>query len=111
MLKKGDALEIIGFGKSLKTTVNTMEMFHKTLDRVEAGDQAGVLIKNVKRDEIKRGMVAVKAGSVQPTRGLQTTVSFVQVLFGVYHLSEFVTALPSISRDKRLKMQIYSELL
>ena len=53
-----------------------MEMFHKTLDRVEAGDQAGILIKNVKRDEVKRGMVAVKAGTVQPTRGLLATVSY-----------------------------------
>ena len=65
----------MGFGKSVKTSVNSMEMFHKTLDRVEAGDQAGVLIKNVKRDEVKRGMIAVKAGTVQPTRGVLATVS------------------------------------
>lgn len=66
---------MIGFGKSVKTVVNTMEMFHKTLDRVEAGDQAGILVKNVKRDDIKRGMVAIKSGSAKPTRGLQATVS------------------------------------
>jgi len=75
VLKKGDPLEIIGFGKSVKTAVNSMEMFHKTLDRVEAGDQAGILIKNVKRDDIKRGMIAVKTGTVQPTRGVLATVS------------------------------------
>ena len=75
-MKKGDPLEICGYGKVFKTAVNTMEMFHKTLDRVEAGDQAGILVKNVKRDDLKRGMVAVKAGSVKPTRGLVSTVSF-----------------------------------
>ncbi|CAK8692826.1 unnamed protein product [Clavelina lepadiformis] len=73
-LKKGDALEISGFGKSMKTTVTSMEMFHKILDRVEAGDQAGLLIKNLKREDLRRGMVAVKSGTFKPTRGIVATI-------------------------------------
>uniref|UniRef100_H2ZEC1 Elongation factor Tu, mitochondrial n=1 Tax=Ciona savignyi TaxID=51511 RepID=H2ZEC1_CIOSA len=74
VLKKGENLDIIGFGKSLKCTVSSMEMFHKTLDRVEAGDQAGILSKGIKREDIRTGMVAVKAGSIKPTRSLIATV-------------------------------------
>nr|XP_009861134.1 elongation factor Tu, mitochondrial isoform X2 [Ciona intestinalis] len=74
VLKRGDSLDIIGFGKSLKCSISSMEMFHKTLDRVEAGDQAGVLSKGIKREEVRTGMVAVKAGSIKPTRSLNATV-------------------------------------
>ena len=49
-------------------------MFHKILDRVEAGDQAGLLIKNLKREDLRRGMVAVKSGTFKPTRGIVATV-------------------------------------
>jgi len=52
-----------------------MEMFHKTLDRAEAGDTCGILIKGAKREDLKRGMVAVKAGTLRPARSIMATVS------------------------------------
>lgn len=61
--KKGEPLEIIGFNKVTKTVANGIEMFHKTLDRAEAGDQLGILLRGIKREEIRRGMALVKPGT------------------------------------------------
>lgn len=74
VLKKGDNLDIYGFGKHVKSSITSMEMFHKTLDRAEAGDQAGLLVKGLKRNEVKRGMVGVVAGSQRPARSINATV-------------------------------------
>jgi len=49
-----------------KITVTSMEMFHKILDKVEAGDNAGLLLRGIKREEIKRGQVLAKPGSIKP---------------------------------------------
>nr|CAB3267379.1 elongation factor Tu, mitochondrial [Phallusia mammillata] len=70
VFKKGDAVEIIGYGSTLKATIAGMEMFHKTLERCEAGDSAGLLVKGVKREELRRGMVAVAAGQIRPARSI-----------------------------------------
>ncbi|CAF0931844.1 unnamed protein product [Brachionus calyciflorus] len=61
--KKGDPLEIIGYNKVVKTTANGIEMFHKILDQAEAGDQLGILLRGVKRDDVRRGMALIKPGS------------------------------------------------
>lgn len=61
--KKGDALEIIGYNKTIKTTANGIEMFHKILDQAEAGDQLGILLRGVKRDDVRRGMALIKPGT------------------------------------------------
>lgn len=63
LCKKGDALEIIGYNKSVKTTANGIEMFHKILDQAEAGDQLGILLRGVKRDDVRRGMALIKPGT------------------------------------------------
>ncbi|XP_067683498.1 elongation factor Tu, mitochondrial-like [Haliotis asinina] len=65
VIKKGDECELIGFDKVLKTTVTGIEMFHKNLDRSEAGDQVGALIRSIKRDDLKRGFVLAKPGTVK----------------------------------------------
>lgn len=52
------------YGKTLKTTVTGIEMFHKTLDRGEAGDNMGVLVRGLKREDVMKGMVAAKPTSV-----------------------------------------------
>lgn len=62
VIKKGDDAEIIGFNKKLKTTVTGIEMFRQLLDRGEAGDQMGCLLRGVKREDIRRGMVLSKPG-------------------------------------------------
>lgn len=74
VLKKGDTLDFFGFGKHVKASVTSMEMFHKTLDRAEAGDQAGLLVKGLKRTDVRRGMVGVLAGTQRPARSIQATV-------------------------------------
>ena len=65
-VKTGEDVEIIGFGKTLKTTVTGVEMFRKTLDNGQAGDNVGLLLRGVKKEDIERGMVVVKPGSMTP---------------------------------------------
>jgi len=63
----GDPVEIIGMGaEKLKSVCTGVEMFRKLLDEGEAGDNAGLLLRGIDKDEIRRGMVIVKPGTVQP---------------------------------------------
>jgi len=62
----GDEVEIVGVKETTKTTCTGVEMFRKLLDAGEAGDNIGVLLRGVKRDEIERGQVLAKPGSIQP---------------------------------------------
>src|SRR5919205_1142914 len=65
-LKAGERLEIVGIRATRETVATSMEMFRKTLDYVEAGDNAGVLLRGVDRKEIERGQVLAKPGSIKP---------------------------------------------
>lgn len=79
-LKKGEEIEIVGdFEKPFKTTVTGIEMFKKELDAAVAGDNAGILLRGVKRDEVHRGMVMAKPGTV---------TSHKKILASVYILSK-----------------------
>jgi len=63
----GDPVEIIGMGaEKLVSTITGIEMFRQILDRGEAGDNAGILLRGIAKEDIKRGMVIVKPGSVKP---------------------------------------------
>jgi elongation factor Tu len=62
----GDEVEIVGIKDTKKTTVTGVEMFRKLLDRGEAGDNVGALIRGVAREEVERGQVLAKPGSVNP---------------------------------------------
>lgn len=64
-VKKGQECEFIGYNKVMKSTVTGVEMFHQILEEAHAGDQLGALVRGVKRDDIKRGMVMCKPGSVK----------------------------------------------
>ncbi|NXD32378.1 EFTU factor, partial [Spelaeornis formosus] len=66
-ITKGAEIEIIGMGASFKTTLTGIEMFHKELDRGEAGDNMGALLRGVKREQIKRGMVIAAPSTIKPT--------------------------------------------
>ena len=67
--KKGDTVEIVGLRDEIRQTVITgTEMFHKELPQVEAGDNAGILLRGIDRDEVERGMVLAKPGSITPHR-------------------------------------------
>ncbi len=62
----GDELEIVGIKDTQKTTCTGVEMFRKLLDRGEAGDNVGVLLRGTKREEVERGQVLCKPGSIKP---------------------------------------------
>ncbi|NME72792.1 elongation factor Tu [Flammeovirga aprica] len=62
----GDAVEILGLGDKLTSTITGVEMFRKILDRGEAGDNVGILLRGIDKEQIKRGMVICKPGSVTP---------------------------------------------
>ena len=64
-LKQGEAVEIIRFGDVRETVATGLEMFHKTLDTTEAGDAVGILLRGVDREEVERGQVLVKPGSMR----------------------------------------------
>jgi len=66
IVKVGDEIEIIGIKPTTKTTVTGVEMFRKLLDQGEAGDNVGVLLRGTKREEVERGQVLAKPGSITP---------------------------------------------
>ena len=66
IVKVGDEVEIVGLKDTQKTTVTGVEMFRKLLDQGEAGDNVGVLLRGTKREEVERGQVVCKPGSVKP---------------------------------------------
>lgn len=66
-LKKGEEVEIVGFRKQpMKAVVTGIEMFKKELDQAQAGDNAGILLRGIKREDLQRGMVLAKPGSIKP---------------------------------------------
>jgi elongation factor Tu len=66
VIKTGDPVQILGLGADMASTVTGVEMFRKILDRGEAGDNAGLLLRGVDKEAIRRGMVICKPGSVKP---------------------------------------------
>ena len=67
-LRLGDTVEVVGLGPTVTSTAIGMETFGKSLESAEAGDNAAVLLRGVKRDEVRRGQVVALPGSVQPHR-------------------------------------------
>jgi len=74
VLKVGEEIEIVGIKDTVKTTVTGIEMFNKSLQEGMAGDNAGILIRGVKKDDITRGQVLCKPGSVTPHTEFETEV-------------------------------------
>ncbi|TFZ46925.1 elongation factor Tu [Stenotrophomonas maltophilia] len=66
IIKVGDEIEIVGIRPVQKTTVTGVEMFRKLLDQGQAGDNAGLLLRGTKRDDVERGQVLAKPGSIKP---------------------------------------------
>jgi elongation factor Tu len=65
-VKVGEEVELVGFGKKEKTTVTGVEMFRKILNEGQAGDNVGLLLRGTKKEDIERGMVIAKTGSITP---------------------------------------------
>ena len=66
VVKIGDQVEIVGLGETRTTTVTGVEMFNKTLDQGRAGDNVGCLLRGIEKEELERGMVLAKPGSITP---------------------------------------------
>ncbi|NBO65428.1 MAG: elongation factor Tu, partial [Acidobacteria bacterium] len=66
LIKVGEEIEVVGIRDTVKTTVTGVEMFKKLLDQGQAGDNVGLLLRGVKREDIERGQVLAKPGSITP---------------------------------------------
>jgi len=74
IVKVGDTVEIVGIKETTKVVVTGVEMFRKLLDEGQAGDNIGTLLRGIKRDEIERGQVLAKPGSIEPHTKFQAEV-------------------------------------
>ena len=75
VINSGDSVDIIGMGaEDLKSTITGVEMFRKILDRGEAGDNVGLLLRGIEKDQIKRGMIICKPASVTPHKKFKAEV-------------------------------------
>ena len=74
VLKVGDSVEIVGIADTQETTVTGIEMFQKTLDEGFAGDNVGILLRGITRDDIERGMVLAQPGTITPHTAFESEV-------------------------------------
>jgi elongation factor Tu len=73
-IKVGEEVEIVGLGETRKTTVTGVEMFNKLLDEGQAGDNVGLLLRGIKKEDVQRGQVIAKPGSITPHRKFKAQV-------------------------------------
>ncbi len=74
IIKVGDEVEVVGIRDTQKTTVTGVEMFRKLLDQGQAGDNAGLLLRGLKRDDVERGQVLAKPGTITPHTNFEAEV-------------------------------------
>ena len=93
-LKLNDELEIVGIRETQKTVATGIEMFRKLLDYAEAGDNVGVLLRGINREEIQRGQVLAKPGSVHPHKKFKSQVYILSKDEGGRHTPFFANYRP-----------------
>ena len=89
IIKVGDNIEVIGLKDTQKTTVTGIEMFNKSLDEGQAGDNAGILLRGLKKEDIERGQVLCKPGSVNPHTDFEAEVYILKKEEGGRHTPFF----------------------
>ena len=89
IVKVGDEVEIVGLRDTVKTTVTGVEMFRKLLDQGQAGDNIGVLLRGTKREEVERGQVLCKPGSIKPHTRFEAEVYVLSKEEGGRHTAFF----------------------
>jgi elongation factor Tu len=95
ILKPMEEVEIIGIKeKSMKTTVTAIEMFRKTLDEARAGENVGLLLRGIKREDVERGMVVIKPGTTTPHTEFEATVYVLSKEEGGRHTPFFTNYRP-----------------
>jgi len=90
MVNVGETVELIGLGETKVTTVTGLEMFQKTLDKGMAGDNIGILLRGVQKQDVLRGMVLAKPGSIKPHTEFNAEVYILTKNEGGRHTSIFV---------------------
>ncbi|XP_057673774.1 elongation factor Tu, mitochondrial isoform X2 [Corythoichthys intestinalis] len=112
IIKKGDECEFVGHNRSSKSVVTDIEMFHKSLDRAEAGDNMGALVRGLKREDVRRGMVMCKPGSIKPHQKVQAQVYILSKEEGGRHkpfVSNFIPVMFSLTWDMACKVTLSSD--
>jgi elongation factor Tu len=94
IVKIGDAVELVGLVETLKSTVTGIEMFKKELSQGEAGDNAGLLLRGIKKEDIVRGMVIAKPGSIKPHKKFKCEVYILSKEEGGRHSPFFTNYRP-----------------
>jgi elongation factor Tu len=94
IIKVGEEIEIIGFKDTQKTIVTGVEMFRKLLDQGQAGDNIGALLRGTKREEVERGQVLAKPGSITPHKKLKAEVYVLKKEEGGRHTPFFTNYRP-----------------
>ncbi|OHA88235.1 MAG: translation elongation factor Tu [Candidatus Zambryskibacteria bacterium RIFCSPHIGHO2_01_FULL_43_25] len=89
VVKVGEEVEVVGLKPTQKTTVTGVEMFKKSLDQAQAGDNAGVLIRGLKKEDVTRGQVLAKPGSVTPHTEFESEVYILKKEEGGRHTPFF----------------------
>jgi elongation factor Tu len=89
MVKVGEEVEIVGIKDTVKTTITGVEMFRKLLDQGQAGDNVGLLLRGVKREDVERGQVLCKTGSIKPHKRFSAQVYILKKEEGGRHTPFF----------------------
>ncbi|XP_053326718.1 elongation factor Tu, mitochondrial [Spea bombifrons] len=108
-IRKGDECEFVGRNKQIKSVVTGVEMFHQNLDRAEAGDNLGALVRGLKREDVRRGMVMCKPGSIRPHQKIQAQVYILSKEEGGRHkpfVSNFLPVMFSLTWDMSCRVQL-----
>ncbi|MCJ8749422.1 hypothetical protein PDJAM_G00176130 [Pangasius djambal] len=109
VIKKGDECEFVGHNRSAKSVVTGIEMFHQSLDRAEAGDNLGALVRGMKREDMRRGVVMCKPGSVQPHQKIKAQVYILSKEEGGRHkpfVTNFMPVMFSLTWDMACRVQL-----
>src|ERR1700744_94410 len=94
VLKKMEEVELVGIRPTAKTTVTDIEMFRKLLDEARAGDNVGLLLRGTKKDDVERGMVIAKPGSIKPHKKFKAEVYILSKDEGGRHTPFFTNYRP-----------------
>jgi len=94
VVKVGDEVEIVGLRPTQKTVCTGVEMFHKLLDQGQAGDNIGALLRGIKKEEVERGQVLCKPGSITPHTNFEATVYVLTKAEGGRHKPFFANYRP-----------------
>ncbi|KAI4879013.1 hypothetical protein NFI96_028578, partial [Prochilodus magdalenae] len=109
VIKKGDECEFVGHNRTSKSVVTGIEMFHKSLDRAEAGDNLGALVRGLKREDVRRGMVMCKPGSILPHQKVRAQVYILSKEEGGRHkpfVTNFMPVMFSLTWDMACRVQL-----